>query len=96
MIIMLWSLGLDADFGSCVDGDVQLVGGSNQYEGRVEVCVKNSWGTVCDNSWSYYDALVTCRQLGYSTSGIYDQPIPRQMVQWKCFNSHLAVTCLTL
>ena len=58
------------DFGSCVDGDVQLVGGFNKYEGRVEVCLNNSWGTVCDDSWGYNDALVTCRQLGYSTSGM--------------------------
>ena len=58
------------DFGSCVDGDVQLVGGFNEYEGRVEICLNNSWGTVCDDSWSSNDAVVTCRQLGYSTSGM--------------------------
>lgn len=53
----------------CNQGDVRLVGGSDQYEGRVEVCNSNSWGTVCDDSWGTNDATVVCRQLEYSTEG---------------------------
>ena len=55
--------------GNCTYGDVRLVGGSNQYEGRVEVCINDQWGTVCDNSWSSIDATVVCEQLGYSYTG---------------------------
>ena len=51
----------------CNYGDVQLVGGSELWEGTVEVCVNNSWGTVCDDSWSDSDASVVCAQLGYPT-----------------------------
>ena len=55
--------------GLCNDGDIRLVGGTNQYEGRVEVCWNEVWGTVCHDYWSSQDAIVACRQLGYATTG---------------------------
>ena len=53
----------------CTTGPLRLVGGNIPNEGRVEICLNNVWGTVCDDGWSTTDAAVVCRQLGYSTQG---------------------------
>ena len=54
----------------CTQGDIRLVGGTSVLEGRVEVCYNNQWGTVCDDAFGVPDAIVVCRQLGFSTIGI--------------------------
>ena len=53
----------------CTYGDVRLVGGGNELEGRVEICVSNKWGSICDDQWNERNANVICKQLGFISEG---------------------------
>ena len=50
----------------CVYGDIRLVNGEFEMEGRVEICNNRRWGTVCDSQWTDNHTAVVCRQLGFS------------------------------
>ena len=55
----------------CSSGDLRLVGGQRESEGRVEICIGGFWGTVCDSGFGREEAIVLCRQLDMKTLGIY-------------------------
>lgn len=53
-----------------MDGEVILVDGMNDYEGRVEFCYQGQWGTVCDDHWGPVEAATVCRQLNFTINGM--------------------------
>ena len=53
----------------CSSGDLRLVGGGRESDGRVEICVEGLWGTVCDSGWGQKEATVVCSQSGYRGVG---------------------------
>ena len=53
----------------CTLGDIRLVDGSSEREGRVEVCLGDIWSPVSKSSWDNRDAGVVCKQLFNSSFG---------------------------
>ena len=39
--------------------------GESQWEGRVEVCFSQRWGTVSSDGWTKANSEVVCNNLGY-------------------------------
>ncbi|NXU13457.1 C163A protein, partial [Pardalotus punctatus] len=63
-----WDVGV-----TCTDAvELRLAGGSSPCAGRVEVKLRERWGSVGDDSWDMEDAEVVCQQLGCgSAAGAY-------------------------
>ena len=57
-------------YSNCTDGQVRLFGGSTDYEGTVEICINNAWGTISVYGWGYKEAQTICNVLGYTAPGI--------------------------
>ena len=53
------------------NGNVRLVNGSVEREGRVEVCWEGVWYAACNISWSQQHTDVVCQQLGYGGAGMH-------------------------
>ena len=66
--IVMAFISLSSSTAPCTFGQLRLAG-NIANEGRVEICLNNVWGTVCDDYWESAEATVVCRQLGYSIQG---------------------------
>ena len=56
---------------NCSNGDIRLVNGTTELEGRLEICINNAWGTVCSEGFTADDAKVVCRQLNIPHNGMF-------------------------
>ena len=50
----------------CNEGDIRLVNGTVEREGRLEICANGVWGQVCSSGFRKSAAYVACKQLGYT------------------------------
>ena len=70
----LLTAAIETAIGTCSTGDVQLEQSlsttTTSLEGRLEVCINNAWGTICDDQFDTDDAEVACSRLnGFSSEG---------------------------
>lgn len=75
IIIVVVPLAEDTIYNNCTDGEIRLEGGlenldKRTMEGRIEICINNAWGTVCNTYFGPRDAHVACNQLvGFQSEG---------------------------
>ena len=68
-------LAVSTEAGDCVDDQVRLVDGATDeqnltMDGRLEICINNAWGTICNNNFRQVDVEVACGQLsGFQREG---------------------------
>ena len=64
---------LDTVKANCSDGDVRLMrdNEATQFEGRVEVCINNAWGTVSSKNFDTLEVEVICHQKGFVRGGMW-------------------------
>ncbi|CAC5424581.1 unnamed protein product [Mytilus coruscus] len=63
-------VGINCDIACPQTGDLRLTESVSGNDGRLEIYINGSWGTVCDNGFDNIEAVVACRQLGYRTGTV--------------------------
>ena len=54
----------------CINGELRLVEGETEWEGRLEVCFGQRWGTVSNDGWTKVNNQVVCNSFGYDFTGM--------------------------
>ena len=75
----------------CVDGEVRLMEGKTELEGRLDVCFGQRWGTISSDGWAEINSRIVCSDLGYDLdNGI----IVNYCLQVWGYNSWLGTECV--
>ena len=59
----------------CLNGELRLVEGETELEGRLEVCFGQRWGTVGNDGWTEVNSQVLCNAFGYDFTGMTKRSI---------------------
>lgn len=78
---------------------VDANGQSGGFQGRLEVNINNTWGTVCDDAFGTPEAVVVCKQLHFSgyvqkTKKKYKNKKLLQCLFTLIENSNLKIFCI--
>ena len=74
-VLYILNLVYGSTYSNCTDGQIRLFGGSTDYEGTVEICINNAWGTISNYGWRYEEAQTVCNALGYTAPGMKQECI---------------------
>ena len=57
---------------------MRLMEGRSEWEGRLEICLSQRWGTVGNDGWTDTNSQIVCSDLGYTEpdTGIWVEPNP--------------------
>ena len=55
---------------ACEGNGIRVMFGSSEYEGTLEICENNIWGSIAGMAWGDTNAAVVCAELGFSRQGI--------------------------
>ena len=59
----------------CKDQDLRVQGGKNRWEGRLEVCYNQAWGTLCNNVYGEHAANIFCVRLNFDGEYIFPETL---------------------
>ena len=76
----------------CSSGDIRFIDNITEYEGHIEVCTDHGlWSMVSGFSWNYPDAVVACRQLGFTDSSKTCIYMELALILLLCINTNVPV-----
>ncbi len=67
--------GFERTTAECSFGDIRLVGGPDQYSGKVELCVDNVYTSICDSNIAVSEAEVVCREIFGNNKSMFPKSI---------------------
>jgi hypothetical protein len=92
-------VGIECQPARCSDGQIRLIGGSEEYYGRVEICSSQRWQALSSlyPQWNSNNARVACVELGFESYYDYRDHYgnaggPRHTLYYQCTGSELRLS----